>query len=72
MCDKNAREDWECWLTKAEEENIFFFFFFLRSKEEENMSLRESEAEKNEWLRENELGYLGSVWIELIFTETEN
>ena len=48
------------------------FFFFLRSKEEENMSLRESEAEKNEWLRENELGYLGSVWIELIFTETEN
>ena len=37
MCDKNAREYWECWLTKAEDEN---------------MSLRESEAENNEWLRE--------------------
>ena len=57
---------------KRKKRTFFFFFFFLRSKEEENMSLRESEAEKNEWLRENELGYLGSVWIELIFTETEN
>ena len=37
MCDKNGREDWECWLSKMEEERT---------------RVRESEAENNEWLSE--------------------